>query len=404
MVLFRWDPNWGVNCSCSKSQVCRSLLTAIEGEEVPDETSKFLMPWFPVFPFISFIHSSCLMCLHLCFSFNYQDRTELVESCFIGDHCWRALHIQTWRFVFLLSKDFKCFKTTFRLASSSWQCWQAAKRWGKKIIELQYLLFCEFPHHLKNQWQELKNPQTETWIIQQHLWMQDVNTRDFCKFALVQHGCITMNSAALQSPSAPKILDPTPSRLMIKEPSILHISPSTIFLLHWMQKKLALTKLCYVFCFKGSHECDVWFHNTAMYVWFHRWTMQCVHESVYHQCNVWSPYVLGSICTWIPKFGLHRQIVQRCCSKGGKENWSNVAMDCMCCSSWAESNSCCREVFVKAQVCGLAMGCCVVAAEKNVHSCNRKDFLVTECGGVEQWITPSSDIVPVTSSSSSAAN
>ncbi len=109
MVLFRWDPNWGVNCSCSKSQVCRSLLIAIEGEEVPDETSKFLMPWFPVFPFISFIHSSCLMCLHLCFPFNYQDSsclmclhlcfpfnyqdgTELVESCFTGDHCWRALH------------------------------------------------------------------------------------------------------------------------------------------------------------------------------------------------------------------------------------------------------------------------------------------------------------------------
>jgi hypothetical protein len=61
----------------------------------------------------------------------------------------------------------------------------------------------------------------------------------------------------LLSPSAKKILDPTPSRLMIKEPSILYISPSTIFLLHRMQKKLALTKLCYVFCFKGSHECDV---------------------------------------------------------------------------------------------------------------------------------------------------
>jgi hypothetical protein len=50
------------------------------------------------------------------------------------------------------------------------------------------------------------------------------------------------------------------------------------------------------------------------------------------------------------------------------------------------------------------MGCCVVAAEKNINSCNKEDFLVTECGGVEQRITPSSDIVPVTSSSSSAAH
>lgn len=80
-----------------------------------------------------------------------------------------------------------------------------------------------------------------------------------------------------------KILDTTPSRLMITEPSILHISPSTIFLLHWMQKKLALTKLCYVFCFKGSHECDVWFHMS---------TPQCTYDSIDEQCNVCMiPYI-----------------------------------------------------------------------------------------------------------------
>jgi hypothetical protein len=34
--------------------------------------------------------------------------------------------------------------------------------------------------------------------------MQDVDTRNFCIFALVQHDCITMNSAALLSPNAQK--------------------------------------------------------------------------------------------------------------------------------------------------------------------------------------------------------
>lgn len=67
-------------------------------------------------------------------------------------------------------------------------------------------------------------------------------------------------------------------------------------------KKLALTKLCYVFCFKGSDEmwCMIPYINTAMYIWLHRWTMQCVHDSVYQQCDAWSPYwCMISICAWI---------------------------------------------------------------------------------------------------------
>jgi len=210
--------------------------------------------------------------------------------------------------------------------------------------------------------------------------MQDV--RDFCKFALVQHtakkkkyiyiifppwhisiafvpfGNIWLyynEFSSMLSPSAQK--NPWSNTIKADDHRTIYLTHITFNNIPSSPnaKKLALTKLCYVFCFKGSDECDVWFHIS---------TPQCTYDSIDEQCNlcmipyinnamhdlridVWSPYVLGSICTRIPKLGLHRQIVQRCCSKGGKENWSNVAMDCMCCSSWAEFNSCCREVFCK---------------------------------------------------------
>jgi hypothetical protein len=77
---------------------------------------------------------------------------------------------------------------------------------------------------------------------------------------------------------------------------------------------------------------------------------------------------------------LCKDVVQR----GGRR--TGAMLPWIACVVAAEQNSIlvAGKFFVKEQVCGLAMGCCVVAAEKNVNSCNREDFLVTECGGVEQ--------------------
>jgi len=157
--------------------------------------------------------------------------------------------------------------------------------------------------------------------------MQDV--RDFCKFALVQHtakkkkyiyiffppwhisiafvpfGNIWLyynEFSSMLSPSAQK--NPWSNTIKADDHRTIYLTHITFNNIPSSPnaKKLALTKLCYVFCFKGSDEmwCMIPYINTAMYIWLHRWTMQFVHDSVYQQCDAWSPYwCMISICAWI---------------------------------------------------------------------------------------------------------